>query len=162
VASLAARELEGSVAIVLPAMDLAVIAPPEGEHRLAPLRRYVSDRLLGLPADPPDGLVSEVAVTSGDERLGSVMLLGRVPHPRADEVLQLAALAAVTSVALEQGAGQTQARARLALLELVRESPPPHPGRSSRAQSGWAAISPRARAHSACESHPPTPNGRSR
>lgn len=128
VASLAARELEGSVAIVLPVMDLAVIAPPEAEGQLAQLRRYVGDRLLGLPADPPDGLVSEVAVTSGDERLGSVLLLGRGPHPRADEVLQLAALAAVTSMALEQSAGQTQARARLALLELVRESPPPHPG----------------------------------
>jgi len=40
------------------------------------------------------------------------MLLGRGPHARADEVLQLAALAAMTAVALESEASHTQARTR--------------------------------------------------
>lgn len=128
VATLAARELDGSVAIVLPATDVAVIAPPGDAQQLTALRTYVHDCLLGQPAAPPREVVSEVAVRSGDERLGSVLLLGSRPHPGAGDVLQLAALAAVTSVALEQGASQTQARARLALLELIREAPPPHAG----------------------------------
>jgi hypothetical protein len=128
VAALAARELDGPVAIVLPAIDLAVIAPRGNERRLVDARRYVSDRLLGTAVDAPDGLVGEVAVTSGDERLGSVLLLGGQHRRDADEILQLAALAAVTAATLEQGAGQTDARARQALLEIVREAPPPHPG----------------------------------
>jgi hypothetical protein len=128
VAALAARELDGAVAIVLPAIDLAVIAPPSSERQMAGLRRYVSDQMLGLPAPAPSELVSEVAITSGDERLGSVLLLGRTAPDNADEILQLAALAALTAVTLEQGASQTQARARLALLEFVREVPASHPG----------------------------------
>ncbi|MEA2242368.1 MAG: hypothetical protein QOD24_1924 [Solirubrobacteraceae bacterium] len=49
-------------------------------------------------------------------------------HTQAEEVLQLAALAAVTWVALEHGPVPSRARARLALLEAVRDAPPPHHG----------------------------------
>lgn len=127
VAALAARELDGPVAIVLPAHDVAVIAPARPAEELAHLRGYVSDRLLGLPVERPRQVAGEVPVTSGGDRLGSVLLLGEA-HPAADEVLRLAALAAVTSVALEQGAVPRRAHERRALLEQLRETPPPLEG----------------------------------
>jgi hypothetical protein len=49
VAALAARELDDTVAIVLPAIDLAVIKPRTSERKLAAVRRYVSDCLSGAP-----------------------------------------------------------------------------------------------------------------
>ena len=127
VAALAARQLDGSVAIVLPAVDVAVIAPAGGDMLLRAARRYVGDDVAGVSVLAPEALAHEVAITSGDERLGSVLLLGR-QHTQAEDVLQLAALAAVTSVALEQAPVPSRARARLALLEAVREAPPPHHG----------------------------------
>ena len=123
VAALAARELGGAVAIVLPAVDVAVAAPRLGDDRLAAVGRYVTERVLGRPAEVPAELVAEVAVVSGDQRLGSVALLDARPARHAREILQLAALAALTAVALEQGASLTQRHARARLLEDLRSAP---------------------------------------
>jgi hypothetical protein len=128
VADIAATELGEAVAIVLPALDLAVVSPPSREWQLDSLCRYVADRLLGAPANVPGELLCEVPVATAGERLGSAMLLGRTRHHQADEILRLAAFAAVTAATLEQGADESQTRAGSALLEDILRSPAPHPG----------------------------------
>ena len=60
VAALAARELDDTVAIVLGAIDLAVIEPRTSERKLAAVRRYVSDCPSGVAAPAPDDLVGEL------------------------------------------------------------------------------------------------------
>ncbi len=105
VAALAAQELSGTVAIVLPALDIAVASPPVDAERLRAAARH------GGP-----GVGAEVPVFSGDERLGSVLLLGRRERADAEEVLALAALAAVTAVALRD-TRVTSRRAAAALLD---------------------------------------------
>ena len=109
VAALAAEQLGGKVAIVLPSLDV-------GD---AELKRYVSERLHGRPVEVPDRLAAEVPVRSGDETLGYVIALGtRSPHTQ--EVLELAALAALTAVTLRD-ARVSQRRAAAELLEAVRQ-----------------------------------------
>jgi hypothetical protein len=109
VAALAAEQLGGKVAIVLPSLDV-------GD---AELKRYVSERLDGRPVEVPDRLTAEVPVRSGDETLGYVSALGtRSPHTQ--EVLELAALAALTAVTLRD-ARVSQRRAAAELLEAVRQ-----------------------------------------
>lgn len=128
VADIAATELGEAVAIVLPALDLAVISPPSRAWQLDAVNRYVADHLLDIPANVPEELLCEVPVATAGERLGSALLLGRTRHRHADEILRLAAFAAVTAATLEQGADGPQTRARMALLEDVLRSPAPHPG----------------------------------
>ena len=70
VAALAAEQLSGTVAIVLPAADIATAAPDE--RRLPAVERYVTERLAGRPVKVPAGVVAEVEVRSGDEPLGAV------------------------------------------------------------------------------------------
>jgi sugar diacid utilization regulator len=83
------------------------------------LHRYVADQLLGRPAKVPAELVAEVAVQSGDERLGSVALLGARPGRHVHEILDLAGLAALTAVALRD-ASVTRRRACADLLDDLR------------------------------------------
>ena len=71
VAALAAERLGGTVAIVLPAVDVS-IGPPR-------FAAYVADRLGGRPVRVPPGVVAEVPVRSGDELLGYVALLDAPP-----------------------------------------------------------------------------------
>ncbi len=68
VADIAAEHLHGTVAIVLPAADIATAAPTS--ERLPALERYVAERLKGRPVKVPAGVVAEVEVRSGDEPLG--------------------------------------------------------------------------------------------
>jgi len=111
VAELAAEQLDGTVAIVLPAADIAAAAPDR--DRLPALERYVAERLKGGPVKVPAGVVAEVEVRSGDEPLGAVLLLGNA-HGGAHEVLELAALAALTAVTLrDQRVSQRRASAAL-------------------------------------------------
>lgn len=124
--ALAAAELGGVVAIVMPAEDLVVVEPHLAEDRVSGLHRYVADRVLGRPAEVPVDLVAEVAVQSGDQRLGSVALLGARPGRHAHEILDLAGLAALTAVALRD-AGVTRRRACAGLLDDLRAAPAPPP-----------------------------------
>ena len=119
VAALAAAALGGTVAIVPPALDIAVAEPQLPAGRLAAAERYVGERLQRRPVTVPAGLVAEVAVRSGDERLGAVALLGGAQRAGAREVLELAALAALTAVTLRD-ASVTQRRATAALLDDLR------------------------------------------
>jgi hypothetical protein len=117
VAGLAAQQLGGRVAIVLPGLDLAVIEPGPADTALAAVRRYVAERRRGGPVDVPEGLVAEAVVRSGAERLGSVALLDVEPEGNAGDVLQLTALAALTAVTLDQDERVTRRRASASLLD---------------------------------------------
>jgi sugar diacid utilization regulator len=141
VAALAAAELGGVVAIVMPTEDLVVVEPHLAEDRVSGLHRYVADGLLGRPAEVPAELVAEVAVQSGDQRLGSVALLGARPARHAHEILDLAALAALTAVALRD-ANVTRRRASADLLDDLRAAHAPSPAEiSARARQLGADLS---------------------
>src|SRR4051794_41968998 len=72
VAELAADAAGGPVAIVIPRLGAAVVAPeaaaPGGA--LGALRRHVGDRGRDRPAPPPGGGVGGGAVRSGDQPVG--------------------------------------------------------------------------------------------
>ena len=72
---------------------------------------------------PPD-VVAEVPIASGDERIGGVVLLdpGR-PEPEAVEFLHLAAVAALTEVAVEEAREEVEENVRGSFLEELRERP---------------------------------------
>ena len=123
VAALAAERLGGVVAIVLPGTQIAVVAPRSAQAQLDAARGYVADVLLGRPTEVPPSLVTEAPVASGDDRLGSVLLLDATPAPDAGEVLALAALAVLTVHAVEQGPDQRRRRSAATLLEEVRAEP---------------------------------------
>jgi len=112
VAELAASEVGGPVAIVLPARSLAASAPadePPGE-----IVDYIATRLRGDSAERPGSVEDELAVHAGEEEIGAVVALpvnGTGPRPlKLDlgEVLRSAATAALAEVAA------TDARDRLA------------------------------------------------
>jgi hypothetical protein len=97
VAALAAAELGGAVRIELPALDISVVSARAPGARVA----------------------AEVPVRSGDERLGTVALLGG-DRAGAHEVLELAALAALTAITLRD-ASVTRRRVSGALLGELAE-----------------------------------------
>jgi hypothetical protein len=124
IAALAAAELGGAVAIVLPDSGIAVAAPQISARRLSALDAYVGERLRGRPVEVPGELVAEVAVHSGDEPLGTVALLDVAPRPQAREILELTALAALTALALDDS-GLTQRRVCAVLLDDLSGPQPP-------------------------------------
>jgi hypothetical protein len=124
VAALAAAKLGGTVAIVLPAEDVAVAEPALTDERSAVLARYVADRLLARPVKVPAGLAAEVPVHSGDDLLGYVALLDAEPATDVHEILELAAVAALTAVTLRD-ASVTQRRACAELFDEIRGPRPP-------------------------------------
>src|SRR5215217_2714094 len=77
VAELAAEAVGGSVAIVVPRLGSAVMAPAgtPASERLPELRRYVADLVQDRPAHQPRGLAIEIPIASGDDAVGAVLLL---------------------------------------------------------------------------------------
>src|ERR687885_842223 len=123
VAGLAADASGGPVAIVVPRLGVAV-ASAGGESALGAVRRYVGDHGRGRVAPVPGEIVAEVPIASGDERIGGVVLLqpGR-PEPEAVEFLHLAAVAALTEVAVEEAREEVEENVRGSFLEELRERP---------------------------------------
>jgi sugar diacid utilization regulator len=128
VTELAADAAGGPVAIIIPRLDKAVVAPPEREEGLAPIKRYVADRVKDRPSQVPPAVVSEVPISSGDEVIGAVLLLdgggtgGKAGGPVADagEFLHLAAVASLTEVAVEEAKEEVEQNLRGSLLEELR------------------------------------------
>jgi sugar diacid utilization regulator len=116
VADLAADAAGGPVAVVVPRLRVAV-ASAGGEAALPAVRRYVAEQR----SVPPE-VVAEVPIASGDERIGGVVLLdpGR-PDPEAVEFLHLAAVAALTEVAVEEAREEVEENVRGSFLESLRE-----------------------------------------
>ena len=77
VAELAAESAGGPVAIVVPRIGIAALAPAGGAaaKQLDSLRSYVGDRLKDRPAQVPAAVAAEVPVAAGDDVLGAVLLL---------------------------------------------------------------------------------------
>ncbi len=124
VAELAADAVGGAVAIVVPRLGTAVIAPPGTTlaDRLPELRRYVGECVAERPANPPRGLAVEIPIASGDEMVGAVLLLEgpSAPIGEASEYLHLAAVASLTEVAVEEARDEVEQNLRGSLLEDLR------------------------------------------
>jgi sugar diacid utilization regulator len=116
VADLAAEAAGGPVVVVVPRLGVAV-ASPGGDAALPAVRRYVTEQR----SVPPE-VVAEVPIASGDERIGGVVLLhpGR-PDPEAVEFLHLAAVAALTEVAVEEARVEVEENVRGSFLEALRD-----------------------------------------
>jgi sugar diacid utilization regulator len=124
VAELAAEAVGGTVAIVVPRLGAAVIAPQGGpmDDRLPELRRYVADCVADRLSHAPRGLAIEIPIASGDEVVGCVLLLegASAPSGEAAEYLHLAAVASLTEVAVEEARDEVEQNLRGSFLEDLR------------------------------------------
>jgi sugar diacid utilization regulator len=124
VAELAAEAVGGTVAIVVPRLGAAVLAPQGApmSERLPELRRYVGDRVGDRLSHPPRGLAIEIPIASGDEMVGCVLLLegATAPIGEASEYLHLAAVASLTEVAVEEARDEVEQNLRGSFLEDLR------------------------------------------
>jgi sugar diacid utilization regulator len=100
VARLAAQAAGAPVAIVLPGLDVCVAWPSDVNV-------------------VPEDAVLEVPIVSGDEQLGSVLLLG-AGSDEAAEFLHLAAVASLTDAALEEAREEVEQNLRGSFLEELR------------------------------------------
>lgn len=120
VAELLSAALHAPVAILVPRIAAAAAFPVGTE--LGALRRYADERVRGLIAPRPDDLVAEAPVLAGEELIGVVALLRgeRPPAAEATELLQLAAVASLTEVAVEQARREVEDTLRASLLDELR------------------------------------------
>jgi sugar diacid utilization regulator len=126
VAEIAAAAAGAPVAVIVPRLDAAVVSPG-ARADLATLRRYVAERCRGGPVPVPAAVAAEAPIASGSELVGGVLLL-EPGAPDAGEYLQIAALAALTEVAIESrpaGRAEVERNARDAFLEALRSRRPP-------------------------------------
>jgi DNA-binding PucR family transcriptional regulator len=122
VAQLAADAAGAGVAIVVPRLGAAA-ASRGAPADLAALRRYVGDRTRDRPAQVPAGILAEVPIASGDEAIGSVLMVGEPGAPvapEATEFLHLAAVASLTEVAVEEAKDAVEQNLRGSFLEELR------------------------------------------
>ncbi len=124
VAELAADAAGGTVAIVVPRLGTAAMAPrgTPAADRLPELKRYVADCVADRLVTPPRGIAAEVPILSGDEAVGSVLLLEGSAPAAADaaEYLHLAAVASLTEVAVEEARDEVEQNLRGSFLEDLR------------------------------------------
>ena len=123
VAELASSGAGGPVAILVPRLAVAVAFPEDAE--IGALRRYAADRVKDRPSPLPENLVAEAPIASGDDVVGVVALLAAPgePSPDAAEFLHLAAVAALTEVAVEEAKEEVEQNLRGSLLEELRSRP---------------------------------------
>jgi sugar diacid utilization regulator len=122
VAQLAADAAGAVVAIVVPRLGAAA-SSRGGPADLGALRRYVADRSKDRPAKVPAGILAEVPIASGDETIGSVLMLGdggAPVSPEAMEFLHVAAVASLTEVAVEEAKDEVEQNLRGSFLEELR------------------------------------------
>jgi sugar diacid utilization regulator len=124
VAELAAEAAGAPVAIVVPRLDAAVTSPG-ARADLSALRRYVLERSRGRPVPVPGGVAGEAPIQSGGEMIGGVLLLGDPVAPDGGEFLQIAALAALTEVAVQGGRAEAERTVRDQFFEELRSRRPP-------------------------------------
>jgi sugar diacid utilization regulator len=122
VAALAADAAGAAVAIVIPRLGAAAVAPEASDDAVGVLRRYVADRVKDRPAQVPPGIAAEVPIMSGDDIVGAVLMLGE-GVPEAGEFLHLAAVASLTEVAVEEAKEEVEQNLRGSFLEDLRSRP---------------------------------------
>ena len=118
VAALAAEAAGAPVAIVIPRLGPAALSPGAVAD-VGALRRYVGDRARGRPASVPPHVGGEVPITTGDETIGRVLMLGEADGT-ALEFLHLAAVACLTEVAVEEAREEVEQNLRGSFLEELR------------------------------------------
>jgi sugar diacid utilization regulator len=125
-AELASAELDAPIAIVVPRLGEAVA--PLGALRsrdLASLRRYVQTRVAGRHAEEPDLVAQQVAIATGEEVVGAVVLIEgeRKPADESEEVLNVAAIATLSELAIAAVREETEEALRSSLIEMIRSNP---------------------------------------
>jgi hypothetical protein len=109
IAAIASRYAGAQVAVVVPRLG----GGPPG------LERYMASRLAGGKPERPQEVTAEVPIVSGGQELGSVLLLGR-GGADAGEYLHVAAVAALTEVAVVEARDETEQSLRGSFLEELR------------------------------------------
>jgi hypothetical protein len=120
VAEIAAAHAGAPVAVVVPRLGV----PLEGWARY---ERYVGARLAGGRPQRPSDVTAEVPISSGGRELGAVLLLG-AGRPDAGEYLHMAAIAALTEVAVVEAKDETEQTLRGSFLEELLTRPDLDPG----------------------------------
>jgi hypothetical protein len=115
VAEIAAAHAGAPVAVIVPRLGV----PLEGWERY---ERYVGATLAGGRPQRPGEVTAEVAISSGGRQLGAVLLLGR-GSPGAGDYLHMAAIAALTEVAVAEARDETEQSLRGSFLEEVLSRP---------------------------------------
>lgn len=109
VAEIATAHAGAPVAVIVPRLGV----PVEGWEKY---ERYVSARLAGGSAERPGDVTAEVPISSGGTELGFVLLLG-AGAPDAGEYLHVAAVAALTEVAVFEARDETEQALRGSFVE---------------------------------------------
>ena len=108
VADIASRHAGAPVAVVVPRVGVPA--------QWARYERYVGSRLAGGHPERPPDVTAEVAISSGGQDVGAVLLLGRGGDD-AGEYLHVAAIAALTEVAVAEARDETEQTLRGSFLE---------------------------------------------
>jgi sugar diacid utilization regulator len=109
IAEIASEYVGAQVVIVVP--RLGPLA-----SRDARLERYVAERLEGAAPERPVEVTGEEPIASAGRQLGAVLMLG-LGRPDAAEYLHMAAMAAITEVAVAEARDETEQSLRGSLLE---------------------------------------------
>jgi sugar diacid utilization regulator len=109
IAEIASEHVRAPVAVIVPRIGLPVDAWSRYE-------RYVSSKLAGGRPDRPEDVAAEVPISSGGKDLGAVLMLG-AGVPDAGEYLHVAAVAALTSVAVVEAREETEQQLRGSFIE---------------------------------------------
>jgi len=115
VAEIASAHAGAPVAVIVPRLGV-------GREPWARYERYVAARLSGGRPQRPSELTAEVPISSGGRQLGAVLLLGR-GVPEAGDYLHMAAIAALTEVAVAEARDETEQSLRGSFLEEVLSRP---------------------------------------
>jgi hypothetical protein len=109
IAEIASEHVRAPVAVIVPRIGVPVDAWSRYE-------RYVSSKLAGGRPERPEDVVAEVPISSGGKDLGAVLMLGP-GAPDAGEYLHVAAVAALTSVAVVEAREETEQQLRGSFIE---------------------------------------------
>jgi hypothetical protein len=113
IGEIASRHAGAPVAVIVPRLG----APVE---QWARYERYVASRLAGGQPERPAEVAAEVPVVSGRSEIGAVLLLGP-GRPDAGEYLHIAAITALTEVAVAEARDETEQRLRGSFVEELLE-----------------------------------------
>src|SRR3954451_11485015 len=110
IAEIATQHAGVPVAVIVPRLATPVEA-------WAPYERYVARRLAGGKPDRPAEVTAEVPIVSGGPELGAVLMLGAGGAADAGEYLHVAAVAALTEVAVAEARDETEQSLRGSFVE---------------------------------------------
>src|ERR1700710_146902 len=110
IAEIASQHAGVPVAVIVPRLATPVEA-------WAPYERYVARRLAGAKPERPPEVTAEVPIVSGGHELGAVLMLGSGGTADAGEYLHVAAVAALTEVAVAEARDETEQTLRGSFLE---------------------------------------------